>query len=88
MATNTWLGFPFMMVVTLGALSGHPARPRRRGQVERRHRLAALPAIVTLPLVKPALVPAIILGSIWTFNMDFNVVYLVSGGEPTGPPKS
>ena len=27
--------------------------------------------------------PAIILGSVWTFNM-FNVIYLVSGGEPGG----
>ena len=27
--------------------------------------------------------PAVILGSIWTFNM-FNVIYLVSGGEPAG----
>ena len=36
---------------------------------------------VTLPLLKPALFPAIILGTIWTFNM-FNVVYLVSGGGP------
>ena len=36
---------------------------------------------VTLPLLKPALVPAVILGSIWTFNM-FNVIYLVSGGGP------
>ncbi|MEO1268770.1 MAG: sugar ABC transporter permease, partial [Myxococcota bacterium] len=31
--------------------------------------------------LKPALFPAIILGSIWTFNM-FNVIYLVSGGGP------
>ena len=32
-----------------------------------------------MPLLKPALLPAIILGTIWTFNM-FNVIYLVSGG--------
>jgi arabinogalactan oligomer/maltooligosaccharide transport system permease protein len=29
------------------------------------------------------LLPAVVLGSVWTFNM-FNVVYLVSAGEPDG----
>ena len=29
----------------------------------------------------PALVPAVLLGTVWTFN-QFNIVYLVSGGEP------
>ncbi len=38
---------------------------------------------VTLPLLKPTLLPAVVLGSVWTFNM-FNVVFLVSGGEPDG----
>jgi len=28
-------------------------------------------------------VPAVILSVVWTFNM-FNVIYLVSGGEPAG----
>jgi arabinogalactan oligomer/maltooligosaccharide transport system permease protein len=36
---------------------------------------------VVWPLLQPTLLPAIILGSVWTFNM-FNVVYLVSAGEP------
>ena len=38
---------------------------------------------ITLPLLRPALLPAVILGSVWTFNM-FNIIYLVSGGEPGG----
>ncbi len=38
---------------------------------------------ITLPLLKPALVPAVILSVVWTFNM-FNIIYLVSGGEPAG----
>jgi len=38
---------------------------------------------VTLPSLKPALVPAVILSVIWTFNM-FNIIYLVSGGQPAG----
>ncbi|MGM0559380.1 MAG: extracellular solute-binding protein, partial [Myxococcota bacterium] len=80
--TNTWLGFPFMMVVCLGALQAIPkdleeaAMMDGAGAWTRFHR-------VILPLIKPALVPAVVLGSVWTFNM-FNIVYLVSGGEPDG----
>jgi len=38
---------------------------------------------ITAPLLRPVMVPAIILGVIWTFN-NFNVVWLVSnGGEPS-----
>ena len=39
--------------------------------------------LVTLPLLRPTLLPAVVLGAVWTFNM-FNVVFLVSGGEPDG----
>ena len=38
---------------------------------------------ITVPLLKPIMIPAIILGVIWTFN-NFNVVWLVSNsGEPS-----
>ncbi len=78
--TNAWLGFPFVMVMTLGALSGidqslveamrlDGARPWQRF----RH--------LTLPQIAPILAPAMLLSAMWTFNM-FNVIYLVSGGEP------
>ena len=82
LATNTWLGFPFMMVVTLGALQSIPRDLEQAAEVDGasgwqrfRH--------ITLPLLKPALLPAVVLGSVWTFNM-FNIIYLVSGGEPDG----
>ena len=38
---------------------------------------------ITLPLLKPTLIPAVILSVVWTFNM-FNIIYLVSQGEPAG----
>ena len=40
---------------------------------------------ITLPSLRPALVPAIILSVVWTFNA-FNVIYLVSAGEPAHSP--
>jgi ABC-type sugar transport system permease subunit len=78
--TNTWLGFPFMMVVALGALESIPRELYEAASVDGatawqrfRH--------ITLPHLRPALGPAVALGSIWTFNM-FNIIYLVSAGKP------
>jgi len=80
--TNTWLGFPFMMVVTLGALQAIPSDIEEAASIDGATGWQRFWA-VTWPLLKPALLPAIVLGSIWTFNM-FNIIYLVSGGEPDG----
>jgi len=78
--TNTWLGFPFMMVVALGALETIPKELYEAAAVD-----GATPwqrfRHITLPHLRPALGPAVALGSIWTFNM-FNVIFLVSGGKP------
>jgi arabinogalactan oligomer/maltooligosaccharide transport system permease protein len=82
LVTNTWLGFPFMMVVTLGALSAIPGDLEEAAEIDGASYWQRL-RLVVLPVLKPALMPAIILGSVWTFNM-FNVIYLVSGGEPDG----
>ena len=80
--TNTWLGFPFMMVVALGALQSIPQDLYEAAEVDGASKWDQFRKI-TLPLLRPALLPAIILGSVWTFNM-FNIIYLVSGGEPGG----
>jgi len=80
--TNTWLGFPFMMVVALGALQSIPQELYEAAEVDGASQWTQFRRI-TLPLLKPAMLPAVILGSVWTFNM-FNIIYLVSGGEPGG----
>lgn len=80
LVTNVWLGFPFMMVTTLGALSQVPVELEEAATLDGAGRWLRF-RFVTWPHVAPALVPAVVLSCIWTFNM-FNVVYLVSGGEP------
>jgi len=80
LVTNTWLGFPFMMVVTLGALQSIPSELEEAATLDGASRWQRF-RLVLFPHVRPALLPAIILGSVWTFNM-FNIIYLVSGGEP------
>jgi arabinogalactan oligomer/maltooligosaccharide transport system permease protein len=79
-ATNVWLGFPFMMVVTLGALTSIPKDLYEAAAVDGATEAQQF-RHVTLPLLVPSLGPAVAMGAVWTFNM-FNVVYLVSGGEP------
>lgn len=80
--TNTWLGFPFMMVVTLGALQSIPRDLEDAAAVDGASAFQRF-RHVTFPLLKPALMPSVVLGSIWTFNA-FNIIYLVSSGNPDG----
>ncbi|HEX5856358.1 MAG TPA: sugar ABC transporter permease [Thermoanaerobaculia bacterium] len=82
LTTNGWLSFPFMMVVSLGALQSIPADLYEAARVEGATRWRQFRSI-TLPSLKPALIPAIILSVVWTFNM-FNIIYLVTQGEPGG----
>lgn len=78
---NVWLGFPFMMVIALGGMQGIPAELYEAARIDRASRWQQFWQI-TLPLLKPVLLPAITLGAIWTFN-NLNVIWLVSnGGEP------
>jgi arabinogalactan oligomer/maltooligosaccharide transport system permease protein len=70
------------MVVTLGALTSIPKDVLEAAEVDGATRWQRF-RLVTMPLLKPALLPAVVLGAVWTFNM-FNVVFLVSGGEPDG----
>ena len=82
LVTNIWLGWPFMTVVATGALQAIP---------EELYEAAAMDGAtgwqrfwnVTVPMIRPAMVPAIMLGTIWTFN-NFNVIYFISKGGPYG----
>jgi arabinogalactan oligomer/maltooligosaccharide transport system permease protein len=81
LVTNGWLSFPFMMVVSLGALQSISGDLYEAARVDGATRWQQFKAI-TLPSLKPALVPAVIISVVWTFNM-FNIIYLVTGGEPS-----
>jgi len=80
--TNVWLGFPFMMVIALGGLQAIPQELYEAARVDGASRWIQFRRI-TLPLLKPVMLPAVTLGTVWTFN-QLNVMWLVSnGGEPS-----
>jgi arabinogalactan oligomer/maltooligosaccharide transport system permease protein len=73
---NIWLGIPFMMMVSLSGLqsiskSYYEAASLDGATAWQRFRH------ITVPLIKPVMVPSMILGMIWTFN-NVNVVYLMT----------
>jgi arabinogalactan oligomer/maltooligosaccharide transport system permease protein len=79
--TNVWLGFPFMMVIALGGLQSIPRELYEAAEVDGASAWTQFRTI-TAPLLRPVMIPAVTLGTIWTFN-NINVVWLVSnGGEP------
>jgi arabinogalactan oligomer/maltooligosaccharide transport system permease protein len=80
--TNIWLGFPFMMVIALGGLQSIPTELYEAADIDGAKWWDKVKTI-TLPLLKPVMIPAITLGIVWTFN-NLNIVWLVSnGGEPS-----
>lgn len=74
--TNIWLGFPFIMVIALGGLQSIPKELYEAARID-----GASPVKqffnITLPMLKPVLMPALVLGTIWTFN-NLNVIWLVT----------
>jgi arabinogalactan oligomer/maltooligosaccharide transport system permease protein len=78
---NIWLGFPFIMVVALAGLAAIPYELYEAADLDGAnwwHKFRS----VTWPSLLPVLSPAILLGTIWTFN-NVVVMWLVSqGGQP------
>jgi arabinogalactan oligomer / maltooligosaccharide transport system permease protein len=78
--TNVWLGWPFMTIVASGALQSIPKdlyeAARMDGASENQQFWR-----ITLPLLRPAMVPAAVYGLVTTFNL-FSLIYFLSGGGP------
>lgn len=77
--TNIWLGIPFMSVIILGGLQSISHEYYEAGQIDGASTWQQFRNI-TLPLLQPVLTPAIILGTIWTFN-NFNVPFFINQNE-------
>lgn len=76
---NVWLGIPFMMIVFLGGLQSISKSYYEAASIDGASAVQQFFSI-TVPLLKPVVIPSITLGTIWTFN-NINVIYLMTGQD-------
>ena len=77
---NVWMSYPFFMTIILGALQSIPADMYEAAEVDGSTWWITLTRI-TVPMLRPAILPAVVLSSISTFQM-FNTVFLITAGGP------
>jgi arabinogalactan oligomer/maltooligosaccharide transport system permease protein len=77
---NVWMSFPFFMTIILTALQSIPADMYEAAEVDGASWWVRVTQI-TIPMLRPAVLPATVLSSITTFQM-FNTVYLITRGGP------
>jgi arabinogalactan oligomer/maltooligosaccharide transport system permease protein len=77
---NTWLGFPYMFLITAGALQSIPGEVIEAARVDGAGGFAVFRRI-TLPLLLVSVAPLLIASFAFNFN-NFNVIFLVTQGDP------
>jgi len=80
MIANFWLGWPFMTLVATGALQSIPKDLYEAASIDGATGYQQF-IHVTVPLIRPAMIPAAIYGFTLSFNL-FNFVYFMTGGGP------
>ncbi len=80
MIANFWLGWPFMTLVATGALQSIPKDLYEAASIDGASNQQQF-WNVTVPLIRPAMVPAAIYGFTMSFNL-FSFVYFMTGGGP------
>ena len=82
LTTNVWLGWPLNSVVATGALQAIPQDLYEAAEMDGAGWWQQFKA-VTLPWLRPAMLPFAIYGFVVTFNL-FYLSYFMSGGGPFG----
>ena len=81
---NLWLGFPYMFLISTGALQAIPADLSEAAGID-----GAGPwkifRLIKLPLLLVSLAPLLIASFAYNFN-NFTIIYLVTGGGPIIDP--
>jgi arabinogalactan oligomer / maltooligosaccharide transport system permease protein len=73
---NIWIGIPFITMSTTSALQSIPEDLYEAATLDGCNRYQSL-WYITIPFLRSALVPAILMGTIWTFTC-FNVPYFIT----------
>ena len=77
---NTWLGFPYMFLISTGALQAIPAELNEAAFVDGATPRQAFRR-VTFPLLLVSLAPLLIASFAFNFN-NFNIIFLLNQGGP------
>jgi len=80
MIANFWLGWPFMALIATGALQSIPKDLYEAAAIDGASNQQQF-WNVTVPLIRPAMIPAAIYGFTMSFNL-FSFVYFMTGGGP------
>ena len=80
MIANFWLGWPFMTVVATGALQSIPKDLYEAASIDGASGSQQFWNI-TVPLLRPAMIPAAVYGFTTSFNL-FAFVFFMTGGGP------
>jgi maltose/maltodextrin transport system permease protein len=83
LTVNTWLGFPYMMTVSLGALQSIPEELYEAAQIDGANRWYRFWRI-TFPLLMTTVAPLLVGSFAFNFN-NFVNIYLLTGGGPPIP---
>lgn len=78
---DVWFSYPFVMVVVLGALQSISSEVYEAAEMDGASWWQQLMSI-TLPLIRPAILPAMVLTSITAFQM-FGSAFAINAGGPT-----
>ncbi|MFC5997797.1 ABC transporter permease subunit [Quadrisphaera sp. GCM10027208] len=78
--TNLWLGFPYMLVVSTGALQAIPAELKEAAAIDGASGFTAFRRI-TFPLLLVAVGPLLVASFAFNFN-NFNLIQLLTEGGP------
>ena len=82
LTANTWLGWPLNSVVATGALQSIPGELYEAAEMDGASPLQKF-RNVTLPFLRPAMLPYAIYGFVITFNLFF-LPFFMTQGEPFG----
>ncbi len=77
---NLWLGFPYMMTATLGALSAISDELYEAAEMDGATKLEQV-QFITLPMLQAAFTPIVLATFAYNFN-NFGIIYLLTRGGP------
>lgn len=83
LVVNLWLGLPFMLTATLGALAAIPDEVYEAARVDGANAWQSFWG-VTGPMLRSALVPVTLSSFAFNFN-NFNLIFLLNDGGPPVP---